>query len=184
MDFKCPLCDGLMDNENMTIKCPHCKKDNLNHMAGFQCRSCKKDIDIIKCSHCHEEYTAILALGGIKRYKTRTIELFNIPPVNDFEAGKFFRSLTGEEEFGFKWAEIPKSYMVYDLIYDYPGHSYAHGYLLKVSINTFEKLYTRVDYGEITRNSLLKKVVIGELSIELGGTLNKPTLTAKPIKLS
>lgn len=67
----------------------------------------------------------------------RELEPFNIPPVNNQEAALFTRKLTGNESFEFDGVSRPKAFLIHSLKYNYPRHSFAHGWLMSVNIDTF-----------------------------------------------
>ena len=104
----------------------------------------------------------------------RDLEPFNIPPVDDYQAGLFMKHLTGRETFEFHGKGKPKSLMFYDLKYNYPRHCFAHGYLLSVSIDDFLLLCGAS--GSETIAPILKKVKLGSLGIEFGGSIDGCTL--------
>lgn len=176
----CPFCNHPIDPTNVSVLCTQCGQINEHHNIIFNCDFCHTDIDKMACPNCKKEFTGILLIGSYK-YKTKFIEPFNIPPVDNFEAANFLKKITGDEEFDFIWDEPPKAMMVYELKYAYPEYSYAHGMLLSISIDLWEHLLSSGEFS--TMEPYLKKYVIGSITIEYGGNLPTTRIKAKPLKL-
>ena len=89
--------------------------------------------------------------------------------------------LTGKETFEFDGSPPPRSMLLYDLKCNMPKHSYAHGFLLSISIDAFRRACEAERSGTI--EPVLKKYVIGKISIEMGGTLYSPQIGATTLGL-
>jgi hypothetical protein len=113
--------------------------------------------------------------------QTRELEPFNIPPVDNTQAALFMRRLTGREAFTFPGAQKPIGMIVYDLKFAHPRHSYAHGFLLSVSADAFQRACETSN--ELTMEPLFKRYVIGKIHIEYGGTLQSTVVTAEALDL-
>ncbi len=176
----CPLCNHPIDILDTTIVCKHCGKTNEHHNIMFNCDYCQKDLEKMTCPKCKKEFSVTLLIGSYT-YKIKNIEPFNIPPVDNIEAARFLKKMTGVEEFDFKWDEKPKSMMIYELNYAYPEYSIAYGMLLSISIDLWEHLLNSGEFS--TMEQYLKRYVIGSITIEYGGNISSILIKAKPLKL-
>lgn len=112
---------------------------------------------------------------------TREVEPFNIPPVDNHQAGLFTRHLTGKETFSFSGNEKPKSMMIYSLKYNYPRHCFAHAYLLSIDLDQFESICSSGLHP--TMEGIMKQYVVGNIELEFGGDIAGVNITATPTKL-
>ncbi len=111
----------------------------------------------------------------------KEIDPFNIPPVDNQQAAMFTKHLTGTETFEFDATQKPKSVLFYDLKYNYPRHSYAHGWLLSIDIDTLSDI---CNSGEVsTMEPILKTYIVGAIHIEYGGNLAGIRLEANKLSL-
>jgi hypothetical protein len=69
--------------------------------------------------------------------KTADVEPFNVPPVDNHQAALFTKQLNGTETFHYDGEITPLSMMLNSIKFNLPKHSFAHGYLLSVNIDTF-----------------------------------------------
>lgn len=111
----------------------------------------------------------------------KEIEPFNIPPVDNNQAGMFMRHLTGNEEFEYESDKKPLSMLLYEINYKHPALSTARAYLLGIDIDTFEDICNSDQYE--TMDPILKKYVIGIIRIEIGGDLSSPRVYGKEFDL-
>ncbi len=107
------------------------------------------------------------------------VEPFNIPPVDNDEAALFMKHLTGNETFEFSGDKRPLCMMIYDLKYSYPNHSYAHGWLLSISLDELIEISNLGAYP--TMESIIKKYILGTIGIEFGGNFAEPNIYTKAI---
>lgn len=111
----------------------------------------------------------------------REMEPFNIPPVNNQEAALFTQHLKGNETFQFDGSQKPKCFMIWDLKYAYPRHSYAHAWLLSTDVDSFLNLCN--SGGHSTMEPILKKFIIGRIDIEYGGNVAGTQISARTVLL-
>ncbi len=111
----------------------------------------------------------------------REIEPFIIPPVDNHQAAMFTKHLTGSESFEFDSDQRPKAFLIHSLKYNYPRHSFAHGWLLSVDIDSFLNMCNSGKYP--TMDPILKSTVIGSIGIEYGGNLTSTSIIAAKLSL-
>lgn len=107
------------------------------------------------------------------------VEPTNLPNIDKTSAASFLRHLSGRESFDFSGSDTPRSMLIYDVKSNMPRHSYAHAYLLSCSLDTFESECGR----HSTMEPIMKKYVIGKVSIEMGGNLSSTSIKASTISL-
>ncbi len=111
----------------------------------------------------------------------RDCEPFSAMHVNKQEAAIFTSHLNGAETFDFGGYQTPKSMMLTSLKFNLPKHSFAHGYLLSVDVDTF---MAECNSGmHSTMEPILKAYVVGTVEIEYGGDLSGTKINAKKLKL-
>ena len=115
------------------------------------------------------------------RMQLSEIEPINIPPVDNNEAAAFMRHLTGNEILEFAGCQQPRLMIIYSLKYAWPHHCFAHGWLLSIDYETLSSLSDSDEYA--TMEPIMKKFLVGTIGIEFGGTLQSPTVSAKPLSL-
>lgn len=111
----------------------------------------------------------------------REMEPFNIPPVDNHQAGLFTKHLTGNEIFEFNGDKTPKAFLIHSLKYNYPRHSFAHGWLLSVDVDTFLNMCN--SGGHSTMEPILKSTIIGSIQIEYGGDLPNTKIIANKVSV-
>ncbi len=111
----------------------------------------------------------------------REMEPFNIPPVDNHQAGLFTKHLKGNEIFEFNGDKTPKAFLIHSLKYNYPRHSFATGWLLSVNIDTFLDMCNSGRHQ--TMEPILKSTVIGSIQIEYGGDLPSTSIKANKVSL-
>lgn len=99
------------------------------------------------------------------------IEPFNIPPVNNEEAGSLMKQLSGNETFEFAGRQKPLSMCIFDLQHHCPNHCHAYGLLLSIDVDTFYSICKNAIHEEV--KPIIKKYSLGLIKIEFGGDLNK-----------
>lgn len=109
------------------------------------------------------------------------VEPTNLPNTDKAAAASFMRHLTGRESFEFSGYVTPRSMLVYDVKFNLPRHSYAHAYLLSCSIDTFESECGSGRHA--TMEPIMKKFVIGKVSIEMMGNPTTASIKASTITL-
>jgi hypothetical protein len=110
-----------------------------------------------------------------------SLEPFNVPPVDNHQAAMFTKNLNGKETFEFDGEIRPKSFMLYEVKYNLPRHSYAHAFLLSVNIDAFLNECNATRHN--TMEPIMKKYVMGRISIEYGGDLTHTQLKAHPYQI-
>lgn len=108
----------------------------------------------------------------------RDVEPSNIPPVDNHSAAMFMRHLTGGETFEWSGSGTPRALIIYDLRYAYPRISSATGWLISIDQDAFERAASRPAQNAA---ELLKRYVVGRLTIEFGGTHPQTTIHAVPL---
>lgn len=111
----------------------------------------------------------------------RDVEPFNLQTVDNHQAGLFTKHLTGKESFSLPGSEKPKSMMIYSLKYNYPGHSFAYGYLLSVDINQFRSVCSSHLYATV--DGIIKKYAIGRIELVFGGAMEGISINATPLNI-
>jgi hypothetical protein len=109
------------------------------------------------------------------------LEPFNVASVDNHQAAMFTRNLNGKVTFLFDGEIRPKSFMLYEVKYNLPRHSYAHAFLLSIDIDGFLNECNTNRHN--TMEPIMKKYVIGKISIEYGGDLASTQVSARPMRL-
>jgi hypothetical protein len=110
------------------------------------------------------------------------VEPFNVPPVDNDEAARFMRHMTGREPFTFNGSTRPRSFLINSLKFAHPRHSFAHGFLLSCDVDTLRDACSAGSAGG-TMQPILKQYIVGTLHIECGGNLADTVVTAATFKL-
>jgi len=110
-----------------------------------------------------------------------SLELFNMPSIDNNEAEKFTKHLFPHYHFDYEGIIRPKSILFYSLKYAYPRHSFGHAYLLSIDIDSFVAECS--SNGLSNSSDVFKKYVVGHIEVEYGGDLKSTTFQYKPMKL-
>lgn len=106
--------------------------------------------------------------------KLSEIEPYAIMDVDNQSARLFLSHLNGTETFEFYGLTRPKCMLLYDLNYKYPRLTSAHGFLLSIDIDTIKSTIEK-NRG-ITWTDIINKYKIGDIHIDLGGSLSYPEI--------
>jgi hypothetical protein len=106
--------------------------------------------------------------------RIKDVEPFNLPNVDNEQAGSFLRRLSGMETFEFNNTPKPKSMVLFYFNNRYPDYSNARGALLSIGIDQFQELCRSATNMAQT----MKPNIVGYINIEYGGNIDGVQISA------